>query len=75
MKVAVIAVVSLMTMALPGLAMGKSCDELKTEIETRIQSKKVTRFKLDVIPAGEPAAGKVVGSCEGGKKQIIYTRS
>lgn len=53
----------------------KSCDELKSAIDTKIQSKGVKGYTLDVVPAADEVKdGKVVGSCEGGSKKIVYKR-
>jgi hypothetical protein len=52
---------------------GKDCNELKSEIEAKIKAKGVTSFTLEVV-AGEAKDGKVVGSCDGGTKKIVYKR-
>jgi len=65
------AVLSLL--AAPAFAM-KSCDELKSEIEARIQSHGVKNFSLEVVAKGEAKDAKVVGSCEGGSKEIAYKK-
>lgn len=59
--------------AMPALA-GKSCEELKTEIAQKIQGKGVKAFTLDVVGKDEEKPGKVVGTCEGGAKKIVYQR-
>ena len=65
------AVLSLL--AAPAMAM-KSCDELKGEIEARIQSHGVKSFSLEIVAKGEAKDAKVVGSCEGGSKEIAYKK-
>ncbi len=62
--------VSLALMA--GLASAKSCEELKTEIETRIQANGVTEFTLEIVDNEAVDGRKVVGSCGGGTKKIVY---
>jgi hypothetical protein len=70
-----------------------SCDELKSQIDAKLQAKGVTSYTLDIVPvapaAAAPAAasgaaaaapvkaaeGKVVGTCEGDTKQIVYKRN
>lgn len=52
----------------------KSCDELKSNIAAKIESKGVKHFQLEIVPADQPTDKRVVGTCEGGKKKIIYTR-
>lgn len=57
----------------PALA-AKSCEELKTEIAARLDAKGVKAYTLEVLPADQVADKKVVGSCEGGSRKIVYTR-
>ena len=52
---------------------GKSCDELKSEIATKLDGKGVTGYTLDIVAADQEAGDKkVVGTCEGGAKKIVY---
>ncbi|MDA8107303.1 MAG: DUF1161 domain-containing protein [Betaproteobacteria bacterium] len=60
--------------ALPAFAAKLSCEALKTKIQDEIAAKGVKKFSLEIVPQGEAAAGKVVGSCDGGKKKIVYQR-
>ncbi len=70
-----------------------SCDEVKSQIDAKLQAKGVKSYSLDIVPVAQAApaaapasgaaaapakeapAGKVVGDCEGGSKQIIYKRN
>ncbi len=69
-----------------------SCDELKSQIDAKLQAKGVTSYSLEIVPVAQPAAatsaasgaaaapakeadGKVVGTCEGDTRQIIYKRN
>jgi hypothetical protein len=52
----------------------KDCGELKTEIEAKIKKNGVERFSLDVVEADAQGEGKVVGTCDGGTKKIVYKR-
>ncbi len=52
----------------------QNCDELKAQIEAKIKAVGVPVYKLTVVGADETAAGKVVGTCDGGKKKIVYWR-
>ena len=70
----------LVCFSVPAMA---SCDSLKSEIDAKLQAKGVVSYTLDIVPVAQaataPAApaqatGKVVGSCEGDTKQIVYTR-
>ncbi|MES2603419.1 MAG: DUF1161 domain-containing protein [Pseudomonadota bacterium] len=53
----------------------KSCDELKTEISAKIESNGVKNFTLEIVANDQVADKKVVGSCEGGTKKIVYTKN
>ncbi len=55
-------------------ASAKTCDELKAEIEERIRQNGVQVFELQVLEAPAAEGLKVVGSCGGGKKKIVYVR-
>jgi hypothetical protein len=52
----------------------KPCEELKGEIEAKIKKNGVEKFSLDIVDADKQAEGKVVGTCDGGAKKIVYKR-
>jgi hypothetical protein len=52
----------------------KACEELKSEIDAKLQAKGVKNYTLEIVPNEEVKDGKVVGSCDGGKKKIVYNR-
>jgi hypothetical protein len=54
--------------------MRKDCNELKAEIEAKIKANGVEKFTLDIVDADAQADGKVVGTCDGGTKKIVYKR-
>lgn len=51
-----------------------NCETLIAEIEAKLASKGVTKFTLLIIPKDETTDSRVVGTCEGGAKKIIYKR-
>ena len=56
-------------------AQRKACEELKTEIAAKLDAKGVKNYTLTIVAAGEvKETDKVVGSCDGGTKRILYTR-
>ncbi|MEG5265097.1 DUF1161 domain-containing protein [Pseudomonas sp. JDS28PS106] len=58
------------------LAAPKSCEELKDEIEAKIQANNVTAYTLEIVDNDEVQdPNMVVGSCENGTKKIIYQRN
>ena len=60
-------------MATSVLAAPKPCEELKTEIEAKIQANNVSSYTLEIVSNEEVHdENMVVGSCESGTKKIIY---
>ena len=55
-------------------AQKKDCGELKSEIEAKIKKNGVDKFTLDIVDQEAQADGKVVGTCDGGTKKIVYKR-
>jgi hypothetical protein len=53
----------------------KPCEDLKVEIAKKLDAKNVTGYSLDVVDKGKEGDGKVVGTCDGGTKSIVYSKS
>ncbi|MCD5992022.1 DUF1161 domain-containing protein [Pseudomonas sp. CDFA 602] len=66
--------VGLLSIAGTALAAGKPCEELKSDIDAKLQAKGVSSYTLEVVEKGAAADQKVVGTCEGGAKEIVYKR-
>jgi hypothetical protein len=63
-------------LATGALAAPKSCEELKAEIEAKIQANNVTSYTLEIVTNDEVQdPNMVVGTCENGTKKIIYQRN
>jgi hypothetical protein len=69
-------VAAVLALGLTGTAWAqkKDCNELKSEIEGKIKKNGVDKFSLDVVDANAQAEGKVVGTCDGGAKKIVYKK-
>jgi hypothetical protein len=69
-------IIAVLVLGLAGTAWAqrKECGELKGEIEAKIKKNGVDKFTLDIVDADKQAEGKVVGTCEGGTKKIVYKR-
>jgi hypothetical protein len=52
----------------------KPCEELKNEIEAKLKQNGVVNYTLEIVPADQIKDQKVVGSCDGGKNKITYTK-
>jgi hypothetical protein len=53
----------------------KACEELKSEIAQKLDAKGVKSYSLDIVDKDKDADGKVVGTCEGGSKKIVYRKT
>ena len=73
-KMIAAAVVVGMAVSGPALAQRKDCGEQKGEIEAKIKKNGVDKFSLEVLEKDAQADGKVVGTCDGGEKKIVYKR-
>ena len=75
-------IVAILVLGVSGSAWAqkKPCEELKSEIEAKIKKSGVDKFTLDIVDADKAEGakdakdGKVVGSCDGGTKKIVYKR-
>ena len=70
--------VAMLVMGLAGSAwaqgMRKPCEELKAEIDAKIKKNGVAVYTLDIVEMDAQAEGKVVGTCDGQTKKIVYKR-
>ncbi len=53
----------------------KSCDELKAEIQAKLDAKRITGYSLTIMASGDLQGQHIVGSCEGNTKKIALNRS
>ena len=74
-RITLIVAASLSLVGVSAFADGKPCEELKSEIAAKLDAKGVTGYELEIVDADKAEGnGKVVGSCEGGTKKIVYTK-
>jgi hypothetical protein len=74
--------VSVSSVAVLALSLGavaqtarKPCEDLKAEITKKLDDKGVVNYSLEIVDKGkEPADAKIVGSCDGGTKSVVYSR-
>ncbi|MDD5541638.1 MAG: DUF1161 domain-containing protein [Acidobacteriia bacterium] len=68
----------MLVFALVGLTVplfgAKPCEELKSEIDAKLQAKGVKNYTLEIVVNDQVKEGKVVGSCDGGTKKIVYIK-
>jgi hypothetical protein len=67
-------IVAALFLCAAAFAQVKKCEELKSEIEAKLNDKGVTGYTLEIVPADQIKDQKVVGSCDGGKNKITYTK-
>jgi len=70
-RVAILVVLALA--AAPAMAR-KPCEELKAEIAAKIEANGVKMYTLEIVSIDAQADGKVVGTCDGHTKKIVYRR-
>lgn len=73
-KFIVVLAVALSLVSMPAFAAKKPCDELKSEIAAKLDAKGVKGYTLEIVAPENVKDAKVVGSCDGGTKRIIYKR-
>ncbi|MCQ6256241.1 DUF1161 domain-containing protein [Pseudomonas sp. Q11] len=64
----------LLSLAGTAFAAGKPCEELKSEIAAKIDAKGASGYTLEIVDKGTATDGEIVGSCEGGTKEIVYRK-
>ncbi len=69
-----IATLTLALFSFDGLAQRKSCEELKSEIATKLDAKGVKNYELKIVAPDEVKGESVVGSCDADAKRITYVR-
>ncbi|RZA11180.1 MAG: DUF1161 domain-containing protein [Proteobacteria bacterium] len=63
-------------LATTALAAPRPCEDLKAEIEAKIQAQGVTSYTLEIVDnldAKDPSM--VVGSCDNGTRKIVYQKN
>jgi general secretion pathway protein A len=61
----------------PATSMGigwKSCDELKAEIQAKLDAKRITGYSLTIMAREDVKGHQIIGSCEGSTKKIALNR-
>jgi hypothetical protein len=51
------------------------CEQVKSEIAQKLDAKGVKSYTLEVVSKDQETDDKVVGTCEGGTKKIVYRRA
>jgi hypothetical protein len=71
-------VVVLLFVSMSAFAEGaKPCDDLKAEIVKKIEANGVKTYSLEIVAKDKEteANARVVGTCDGGSKKIVYSRT
>ena len=76
MKIPCLLIAAALVIPVSGYAQAsKPCEELKSEIAKKMDANGVKSYSLDIVEKDKDAQGKVVGTCEGGTKKIVYSRT
>ncbi|GFM67240.1 DUF1161 domain-containing protein [Pseudomonas cichorii] len=68
-------VAALLSFAGTTMAAGKNCEELKAEVDAKLQSLNVKSYTLQIVTNEEVKDRKIVGTCAAGTHKLIYTRN
>lgn len=52
-----------------------TCEQLQQSIEARIRANGVADFAVTVVDAAASAPGQVVGTCDQGRRKLLYARA
>ena len=74
MKIASLVVMALFVWISGPAQAATPCEQVKSEIAQKLDAKGVKSYTLEVIAKDQETDGKVVGTCEGGTKKIVYRR-
>jgi hypothetical protein len=65
-----------MLLATTVVAAPRDCEELKAEIEAKIQANNVSSYTLEIVPIAEALdPSMIVGTCNNGQSKIIYQKN
>lgn len=67
--------VAALVLASTSFAQTKDCEELRMEIAAKLDAKGVKNYTLEIVAAESVKDEKVVGTCAGGTKRIVYKRN
>ncbi|MFZ6731220.1 DUF1161 domain-containing protein [Undibacterium sp. Ji42W] len=67
-------VISLLLGGAPAWAGVTSCETIKDKVAAKLEAKGVNNYSLQVVAKDTETTHRVVGTCEGGKKKIIYKK-
>jgi hypothetical protein len=68
-------IVAAIAMPFASALAAKPCEELKSEIAAKLDAKGVKDYSLEIVANDQAGDKKVVGSCDGGEKKIVYSKS
>lgn len=68
-------ILSLTLGSAPAWAAVTSCEAIKDKISTKLAGKNVSNYALEVVAQDTQTKLRVVGSCEGGSKKLIYKKT
>lgn len=52
----------------------RDCDQLRSQIESKLHARGVQGYSLDIVEAGDTGSARVVGTCDHGAYRIVYAR-
>jgi Protein of unknown function (DUF1161) len=70
----IIGLLGIFLLAVYAPAAVKPCEELKTEIAAKLDAKGAKGYQLEIVATADAKDKTVIGSCDGGTKNIVYTK-
>lgn len=55
-------------------AQASNCDAIRAQIDAKIKARGVTNHSLTVVGVDDKVTGKVVGTCDQGRRKIVYAQ-
>jgi hypothetical protein len=74
MKIAATVAIVFFASGLAYAQVPKPCEDLKAEIAKKLEANNVKVYTLEIVDKDKDAEGKVVGTCGGGTKKIMYSK-
>ncbi len=61
--------------SMSAFAQSKPCEELKAEVAKKLEANGVKSYTLEIVSKDKQGDGKNIGTCEGGSKKLLYSKT
>ena len=70
-----IGVTPLILAVIPVVALAKDCNEVKAQIDAKINANGAVNYALQIVNGPDVKEGQIVGNCDIGAKKIVYYKA